>query len=590
MTGTSGRSGPARGTAASSLRRVASCAALAALVAAAPLGARMRTATDEALARAAAAAVRGVVTEVVARRDPAVDVVYTHVTIAVTRAWGFPAVPPRVELKLLGGVAGGAALAVGGQAEFRPGEEVVTLLDVRPRDHSLSVAGLAFGKWTLAAARAVRASGIADLAGDPAPSDVAGVEALAALAGRVVPLPPDWRAPAVDPAVAPAAFESPAVALEAPAGGRWHDADWGAAIAVDSASTGHPLFPSGGFAQALRALGLWSASSPLRLQPGVLRAPRCFSSAEPADGRISITYDDPCGEIADTSPTLALGGVFFDPADVRVVHGVAYGRATRGVVVLDNVAAKFAGFSVGCYEEVIAHELGHAIGLPHTATTPSVMAPWLAPECVNRTASQPLQPADLAALAARYPMPVTEGPPGPVGGLTAFVAGTTVSLAWQPASGPAATTYHLHAGTVPGGSDVGIVPLAQPGYVATGVPRGVYYVRVIALNAQGASAPGSEVTVVVGDGLPGVPFGLMAAAGPAGAVRVLWQPPVAGAAPHAYALLVGTVPGQPTTRIPVVSTSLSATGVAAGTYYVRAVAMNAAGTGPVSPEIAVIVP
>jgi hypothetical protein len=245
------------------------------------------------------------------------------------------------------------------------------------------VAGLAFGKWTLGASRAQRAQGLVAMAGDEARSDISGVEALASLAGRAVSLPAGWRAPAVD-AAAPAASDTRAVALDAPAAGRWHDADWGAPVFVDSAATGHPLFPGGGFAQALRALGLWSVTSPLRLAPGVLRGARCFSSAEPADGRISITYDDPCGEIADTSPTLALGGLFFDPADVRVVQGVAYGRATRGVVVLDDVAAKFASFSTGCYEDVIAHELGHAIGLPHTSVTPSVMAPWLSAQCVHR--------------------------------------------------------------------------------------------------------------------------------------------------------------------------------------------------------------
>ena len=36
--------------------------------------------------------------------------------------------------------------------------------------------------------------------------------------------------------------------------------------------------------------------------------------------------------------------------------------------------------------------------------------------------------------------------------------------------------------------------------------------------------------------------------------------------------------------------SLAAHGVASGTYFVRAVAVNGAGAGPASPEIAVIVP
>ncbi len=82
----------------------------------------------------------------------------------------------------------------------------------------------------------------------------------------------------------------------------------------------------------------------------------------------------------------------------------------------------------------------------------------------------------------------------------------------------------------------------------------------------------------------------MAAAGQTGDVRVLWQPPRSGPPPASYVLLVGTSADRPTTRIPLAHTVLSAHGVAAGTYFVRAVAVNGAGAGPASPEIAVIVP
>ncbi|MEZ5419655.1 MAG: fibronectin type III domain-containing protein [Vicinamibacterales bacterium] len=210
---------------------------------------------------------------------------------------------------------------------------------------------------------------------------------------------------------------------------------------------------------------------------------------------------------------------------------------------------------------------------------------------MNRSESRALQPADLVELQARYPAAAPgEGPPGTPGALTAVVDGDSVHLSWAPASGRVASAYHLVAGSVPGGADLGAVALGAPAFTATGVARGTYYVRIIAVNAAGSSAPTSDVTVVVGDGLPGAPVGVMAAAGPSGSVRVLWQPPVTGATPHSYTLLVGTSPGHPTTRIPVGSTVLAATGVAAGTYFVRAVGVNDAGAGPASAEIAVVVP
>ena len=47
------------------------------------------------------------------------------------------------------------------------------------------------------------------------------------------------------------------------------------------------------------------------------------------------------------------------------------------------------------------------------STTPAMMAPWLAPECVQRSESLPLQPPDLAALESRYPaLSPADGPPG----------------------------------------------------------------------------------------------------------------------------------------------------------------------------------
>ncbi|MEZ5293611.1 MAG: matrixin family metalloprotease [Vicinamibacterales bacterium] len=548
-------------------------------------------ASDEALARASAGAIRGVVRTVEVRRDPAVNAPYTHVTLEVERAWGFGASPRAVELKLLGGTLDGETLAIGGQARFAAGETVFVLVDVRPRDHSLSVTGLDRGKWTLADASGLRVvrRDAGEAPGTAPAATAADLDALGALAGTVVRLPMPGPAQAGEaPGGAPAA---PPPAVQAPVRGRWHEADWGVPIAVDSESGGHPLFPGGGLGQLVRAAAAWSGRSPLLVQPGVLRGPRCFANGEPDDGRISVTYGDPCDEIADTSPVLALGGAYYSTTEVRVVGGTAFGKHTRGMVVLDNTASKFAWLSTGCYEQILTHELGHAIGLPHVDTPDAVMSAWLDPACVNRTESLPLQPADLSALAEPYPAAATTpGPPGTPGGLTAVVSGSRVALAWMPSLGPAASAFRLIAGSAPGAADIGQVAVGTPGLVVDGVGRGVYYVRVVAANAHGESAPSHDVVVVVGDGLPGAPIGLLAAAGPGGAVRLAWQPPPGGPGVSRYALLVGVSPDRPTARIAVAQTSIAAQGVPPGTYFVRAVAENGAGAGPASPEIMVVVP
>ena len=94
------------------------------------------------------------------------------------------------------------------------------------------------------------------------------------------------------------------------------------------------------------------------------------------------------------------------------------------------------------------------------------------------------------------PVVVTgSGPPPPPTNVRASVAGNTVMLAWDAA--PGAVSYLIEAGTAPGASNAAVHPLVQTSIVAPGVPSGVYYVRVRAIGAGGASAPSAEVVIVV---------------------------------------------------------------------------------------------
>jgi endonuclease/exonuclease/phosphatase family metal-dependent hydrolase len=95
-------------------------------------------------------------------------------------------------------------------------------------------------------------------------------------------------------------------------------------------------------------------------------------------------------------------------------------------------------------------------------------------------------------------------PPSAPGDLTAHVAGSVVTFSWTPSIGCASTTYVLHAGSFPGGSNLGAVNVGNASTFSASGPAGVYYARVVAINAHGA-AQSNVATVVIGDAAPPPP-------------------------------------------------------------------------------------
>jgi hypothetical protein len=92
---------------------------------------------------------------------------------------------------------------------------------------------------------------------------------------------------------------------------------------------------------------------------------------------------------------------------------------------------------------------------------------------------------------------VSPSAPEPPMATRAVITSGVVRIEWQPPPrGWPATSYLLEAGTAPGLSDIGTLPMTATSFQAA-VPAGVYYVRVRAVNASGASAPGDEMIVNV---------------------------------------------------------------------------------------------
>jgi hypothetical protein len=88
--------------------------------------------------------------------------------------------------------------------------------------------------------------------------------------------------------------------------------------------------------------------------------------------------------------------------------------------------------------------------------------------------------------------------PGAPSGFAASASGSTVTLRWNAAAGNP-TTYVVEAGSAPGLSNLANSDLGSPAtsYIATGVGRGTYYVRMRGKNACGTGPASNETLLVV---------------------------------------------------------------------------------------------
>lgn len=185
-------------------------------------------------------------------------------------------------------------------------------------------------------------------------------------------------------------------------------------------------------------------------------------------------------------------------------------------------------------------------------------------------------------------------PPTTPDPLSAVVTGSSLLLKWSAASGSPPTGYRLDVGSSEGSRNLGTLPMGGAMSVsASGVPAGVYFVRVVASNACGDSAPSADARVSVGGaaGPPGAPLQVSSVV--AGAtVTFSWLSSAVGSPVSGHVLEAGTGPGLSNLAVVPLpaATGFGVSGVPSGTYYVRIRAANGAGLGPPSGEHLLIVP
>ena len=430
---------------------------------------------EDALIEDADAIVLGVVTAIQGGYDPRRATVVTDITVRLAEVLKGARAGDTLTVRQLGGSVGDLHAWVAGSPRFTLGEKVLLFLRA-DQAGQLHVAHLYQGKFTVVvedatgdehAVRATPAEVHVVPNTTPGRSPSAGPEEthrLADLAARIrrhvaqpqhsarPPRPPLVFTPASAPDTTLGSLQA-AFSFMGPA--RWFEPDTNDPVVMTLNALGEPRAPTNGFDQVRQAFQAWStvAGSAFRYHDGGFTTAGGYQK----DGVNAVSFGDPLNDMdppVGCSGTLAVGGFFFTGSQIRTVNGTTFWRILEGDLVFNSGWAG-CGFyeTFANFAEVATHELGHVLGLDHSADPTATMYPYA--HFDGRGAA--LGPDDVAGLQTIYPgVPLTVTKAGTGSGTVSstpsgidcgstcgasFASATSVTLTAAPAAGSTFTGW-----------------------------------------------------------------------------------------------------------------------------------------------------
>jgi hypothetical protein len=289
---------------------------------------------------------------------------------------------------------------------------------------------------------------------------------------------------------------------------RWFTFDGGRGVAWKLDAAGQPgLAPAQAQERLQAALQAWNAdpTSTIQYTYSGLAAAGSGKGLRGTDGVNTVLFNDPGNtNVSGTfncraGGVLAAGGPYFYADATRAYRGQPYHETLEADVVFQDGTECFFRDNPSGLEEVMAHELGHTLGLAHSADKSSLM--W--PDVHNDARGARLADDDRQAVSAIYGdgsfQPAQQPPPASSSGplkLTAKVARAEVQLGWENAPEGTAELRIECQEKKNSFRPLQSVP-AELTVATLGLdPNRTYVLRVVAMDAGGA-VKGTSNTVKV---------------------------------------------------------------------------------------------